>query len=292
MKLTLNRELAGWFDRSILDITPANVKDLIRTIKARGEAQARFVNSLLKALFVWTVKTGDFGLEVSPYAKIDTKTLVGETVERDRTLEDHELAAYWRAAEKLSYPHNQCFRLVALAALRRDEAADISRKEIDMGAKRLVIPAERMKGQNGKARPHLVPITPKIEALLGELPPHDGPFLFSSSMGAKPISDHGRAKAKLDALMRADLEANGHAFVPFLLHDVRRTVRTKLDEFKIGTTEIRELLIAHARPKIQRIYSVFEFEDEKREALEAWHRALDGIVNPKPRANVIPMHAA
>ena len=35
-------------------------------------------------------------------------------------------------------------------------------------------------------------------------------------------ADFGRAKAKLDALMRRSLEEQGHTFVPFVLHDIRR----------------------------------------------------------------------
>ncbi len=170
-----------------------------------------------------------------------------------------------------------------------------------MGAKRLVIPAERtgpgsshgMKGKSGKARPHLVPITPKIEALLSELPQYaGGPFIFSTTGGRKPIANFSKAKNALDAAMKAELEKEGHAFEEFNIHDVRRSCRTRFSDsrLKIGP-EIRERLLAHTPPKIQQIYDLHEFEDEKRAALESWHAALERIVNPSTGDNVVQLCA-
>ena len=115
------------------------------------------------------------------------------------------------------------FQLLALSALRRAEAAEASWPEFgdwieleDMGAKRFIIPHERMKNKPGAApRPHLVSIVPAIASLLRELPRHvGGNFLFSAT-GANAISGFGRAKAELDALMRADLEAKGRRGKPY-----------------------------------------------------------------------------
>lgn len=253
---------------------------------------------MVNGFFSWVTKTGDYGLDASPCARIDAFTLVGRTKKVTRVLDDDELRAYWRASEALGYPYGPFFRLVALTALRRNEAAEASWTEFgdwtelgDMGAKRWIIPHERMKAKPGADhRPHLVPITPEIASLLRELPRHaGGTFLFSET-GAKPISSFGRAKAELDALMRADLEANGHrAPERWTIHDIRRSCRTRFSS--IGIPEhIGERLLAHAVPEIEGRYNLYGAEKEKRAALETWHRALRNIIEPATD-NVIPLRA-
>jgi len=292
MEVEMQRELASWMDRPILDIRAQDVKDLINAIKLRGrKGQARATYALVKGFFTWVTKTDDYGLDASPCARIDTKTLVGENREVTRVLADHELRAYWHATATLGYPLGPYFRLLLLTAVRRTEASNAAWKpEIDLDAKRWIIPAERMKGKPGKARAHLVPITPAIEALLNELPRHaGGPFLFSTTGGRTPISAFSKAKNALDAAMKSDLETHGHAFEDFTIHDIRRTCRTRFSDSKLVKIdpEIRERLLAHTAPKIQQIYDLHEFEDEKRAALESWHRALENITDPRPPLRVV-----
>jgi integrase len=175
-----------------------------------------------------------------------------------------------------------------LTGVRRLEAAEASWQEIDLGSRRWVIPAERMKARPGKAKPHLVPITPAIEALLNETPRFTGgQYLFSNSGGAKALSAFSKAKHDLDEAMKADL---GDAFRPFVIHDVRRTCRTKFSE--IGIPEhIAERLLAHAVPEIERRYNLHGFEKEKAAALERWHSHLEGIVEGRPN-NVVQLRAS
>ena len=58
----------------------------------------------------------------------------------------------------MGYPFGKFFQLLALTALRRNEAADGRWSEIDFASKLWVIPEERMKGG---AR-HAVPLVPEI----------------------------------------------------------------------------------------------------------------------------------
>jgi hypothetical protein len=50
--------------------------------------------------------------------------------------------------------------------------------------------------------------------------------------------------------------------------------------------------IAHVKPGVQRVYDLYEYFDEKREALELWAGYLRQIVEPPPAANVVPIRAA
>src|SRR5437879_9410671 len=71
----------------------------------------------------------------------------------------------------------------------------------------------------------------------------------------------------------------------FVNHDIRRTVRSHLSRLKV-TEEAREAVMAHARPGIKGTYDLYDYLDEKREALELWAARLRSIVEPSP-ANVV-----
>ena len=89
--------------------------------------------------------------------------------------------------------------------------------------------------------------------------------------------------------MRADLEAQGKTFEPFVLHDIRRTVRNRLSALPIEDV-VRERLLAHARPALHRVYDLHAYQDEKAHALELWHVKLKANVEPQPD-NVIRLAA-
>lgn len=265
------------------DIGPRDVKDAIQSIVDRGaKTQAHTLFALLRGFFNWVCDTGDYGLEISPCVKIKPTVLIGERNVRSRVLRDHELAAYWRASEALAYPLGSLFKLLLLMAVRRNEASEARWAEFDFGARTWVIPAERMK--SGAA--HIVPLAPDILSLLEGLPRFSGNFVFTTTSGRRPVSGFSKAKHRLDALMRVDLEAQGQRFEDFVLHDIRRTCRTRFSALPVEQT-VRELLLAHAQPGLHRVYDLHLYEAEKRHALELWHAKLRAIVEPRAD-NVVP----
>jgi hypothetical protein len=56
-------------------------------------------------------------------------------------------------------------------------------------------------------------------------------------------------------------------------------------------SDIAELVIAHARPGLRKVYDQHAFEAEKRHALELWAARLRDIVQPRP-ANVVSLQGA
>ena len=143
------------------------------------------------------------------------------------------------------------------------------------------MPAERFKSKST----HLVPLTKDSLALLRDLPTFTrGNHLFSTSLGQKPVTGFAKAKLRLDKLMTQEL---GKAPVPFRLHDIRRTVRTRLAGLRIAD-EVAEMIIGHGRKGIQRVYDQHSYEVEMREALELWAARLRDIVTPPPE-NVVKL---
>ena len=76
---------------------------------------------------------------------------------------------------------------------------------------------------------------------------------------------------------------------PFILHDIRRTVRTHLSALPVPE-HVRELILAHAQPGLHKVYDQHKYIDEKREALELWAARLKLIVDPPP-SNVVALRA-
>ena len=74
---------------------------------------------------------------------------------------------------------------------------------------------------------------------------------------------------------------------PFVLHDLRRTVRTRLASLRVSDL-VAEMIIGHGRRGLQRVYDQHSYEPEMREALELWAARLMSIVTPPPE-NVVAL---
>jgi integrase len=170
-----------------------------------------------------------------------------------------------------------------LTGVRLNELLGARWREFDREAKTWTIPAERFKSNSQ----HIVPLSDDALQVLATLPQFtSGDFLFTTEFGRKPISSGGvgGAKYRLDRHMR---DALGE-LVPFVSHDLRRTVRTRLSA--LVPEHVAELVIGHARKGIARVYDAHKYHDEKREALAKWAMLLRSIIDPPP-ANVVPLRA-
>ena len=73
----------------------------------------------------------------------------------------------------------------------------------------------------------------------------------------------GWFKSKLDKIITERL---GTPLDPWVIHDLRRTVRTRLSELGIDY-EIKERVVGHRQPELSEIYDQFHYRPQKREAL-------------------------
>ena len=125
---------------------------------------------------------------------------------RSRRLTDAEIFAFWRATGRMGYPVGPVYRMLLLTGLRLNEAAQMSWPEVHGNT--IVIPASRMKGREGKAREHLVPLSSAAQEVIASLPRiRNGPFLFSYSAGKRPLAMTGPIKGDLDRRMLRTLKA-------------------------------------------------------------------------------------
>jgi integrase len=266
--------LPRWGNRPITEITTLDVREVIQAVKKRAPAQARNLLGYAKRLFGWALAQDAYGLAANPAVTLRPQDLLGRKVIRQRVLNDDELRALWHAAGALAYPYGPLFQMLALTGQRKSEVAEARWPEFDLQKKLWTIPAERMKGD----AVHVVPLTDDVIAILQALPRFKkGDYVFSTMYGAKPVNGFSKAKARLDAAMGTP--------EPFVIHDIRRTMRTELSALPIPD-RVRELVIAHAPPGLHKVYDQYAYLDEKRHALELWAARLRNIVTPLP-ANVV-----
>jgi integrase len=257
-----------------------------------GEAAATKALSCLSGLFSWA----DDLVEVNPCIGVRKK--LGKPAKRRRTLEPHELRWLWQAAEAEGEPNGPLLKILLLSGQRLREVGNMRWSEIDLEQALLTIPYARMKGRDDidddRKNPHEVPLTPKVVTLLEALKAAQrvhgltSDFVFTKD-GAKPVNGFDRLKQRLDRKL-AEL-ADGREIKPWVLHDLRRTVRTGLG--RLGAQgvlpHVAERVLAHAQPVLDQIYDQHPYLDEKRAALELWEAQLLAIVEPPP--NVVPLRA-
>ena len=289
----IRRELIPtWGERPITEITRRDVIKLTEAIldsggerpapgtrrKEGGPYAARHALFAARGLFNWAV--GRDLLEFSPCDRIRTAELLGASEARDRVLTDNELRRVWLAAQVTPYPFGPLVQLLIITGQRRDEIAAARWREIDLDRALLTIGAERMKAKAG----HTVPLTPTSTDLLRNLPRFTGgDYIFSGQAGRRPFSGFSKSKARLDRTVGE--------IAPYTLHDLRRTVRTRLAELGVSPF-IGELILAHTQKGVHATYDRHTYDDQKRDALERWEKRLLAIVAAEPlAANIVTLPA-
>jgi len=280
----IRREFVSrWAARPITDITQYDVMAMLDEVVDRGSPyQAHNLFAHARRLFNWAISRGSYGLEHSPCDRLKPRDAIGERHVRQRILKDAELRAFWRATEGLGYPFGPLFKLLLVAGQRRSEVAEAQWSEFDFEKKLWTIPAARMKSNAA----HVVPLAADALVILEGLPRFQrGNHVFSTTFGERPVSGFSKAKRRIDALMAAELGELDE----WRLHDLRRSMRTGLSALPV-TDMVRELVIAHTKRGLHKVYDQFGYLDEKREALTLWAARLRSIVEPPPN-NVVPIKA-
>jgi integrase len=222
------------------------------------------------------------------------KDIVGAKKPRQRVLNSAEIAEVWQASAALPSPFNAFVWLLLATGQRLREVANARWSELDLDAKLWTIPATRMKGDAA----HEVPLSPlAIEIIESLAKPEDrkpSAFVFSTTGGKAPISGFSKAKVALDRLInetRTETDPEVEPIESFVFHDLRRTMRTALSGLPIPDL-VAELVIAHAKPGLHKVYDQHAYRDEKRRALDLWADKLSSIVKPGRQNKIIELAAA
>jgi integrase len=222
--------------------------------------------STLSTFYAWAIGRG--WCDANPV--VGTNKAEGES-ERKRVLTDNEIATVWLAADKAN-GYGTILKLLLLTGCRRDEIGGLRWNEVDLNARTITIPGARTK--NGEQ--HVVPLSDSAASMLAGIARRDGyEHVFGRTLSAG-FSGWSSAKAEFDATVKLD---------DWVVHDLRRTVRTGIDKLGI-LPHICEAVLNHLPAKLIRTYNQNTYENEKRKALDAWAHHLKTIVAQATGDNV------
>jgi integrase len=258
--------LPRWRGRLVYEISRRDVLDMLDCVVDGGAPiGANRVFAVVRKLFNWCISRDI--LAVSPCSGIRPPS---PERSRDRVLSDDELRDVLVAADKMGGTFGQLVTLLTLTGQRRDEVARARWEEIDIANRLWTLPAERVKNN----RPHQVPLSDAVIAVLSALPRGDSPYVLTT-YGAAPATGYSKGKKKLDSLLPADMP-------PWRLHDLRRTVASGMARLGVNLPVIEKCLnhVSGSFAGIVGVYQHHSFAAEKAQALQAWGRHVDSLLHP------------
>ena len=228
-----------------------------------GGFAANRARTALGSLYAWAIAEG----------LADTNPVVGtrkaiDEIARDRVLADEDLRLIWRRAGEGDY--GAIIRLLIVTGQRREEVAAMTWEELNLDGATWRIISDRTKN----ARMHEVPLSQPALEILGARRRFDGRALVFGSRG--PFSGWSKAKASLNSRMSAAL---GRAPAEWRLHDIRRTVATRLADLGVLPHVIEAVLnhVSGHKAGVAGVYNRSSYADEKRAALTLWARHVVGL---------------
>jgi len=103
-----------------------------------------------------------------------------------------------------------------------------------------------------------------------------------STTGRHALSCFSQAKSELDEVV-TKMAVVKEAVMPWRVHDLRRTVSTNLQKLGVRL-EVNEAVLNHisgSKSGIAGVYQLYNWADEKREALNEWAAAVAAIAASK-----------
>ncbi len=260
--------------REIGDIRRREIVSLLDKIEdENGPRMAHMVLAYLSKLFNWHAgRDDDFR---SPIVRGMGRVNAKERA-RARVLSDDEIRAVWTAAEASGSLFDHYVQYLLLTAVRRMEAARMTRAELD--GTDWLIPASRVKGKHD----HLVPLSQAALNVLGRIPVIGKPDgLVFTKDGFRAAGDYTNAKADLQ-------KRSGTS--GWTLHDLRRTARSLMSRAGVASDHA-ERSLGHIIAGVRGVYDRHEYYDEKKTAFEKLAAQINLITNP-PGPNVLQFPAA
>jgi integrase len=229
------------------------------------EGGAQEARAALSTFFVWAMQMGI----------VENNPIIGtiqpkESKARERVLSDDEPGRDLARLKDDDY--GRIIRLLILLGARRQEIGGLRWSELDLNNGRWLLPAQRSK--NGRA--HELPLMSMSLDII-----KDVPRLASRDQlfGARSNNDQEKA---LD-------ERSG--VVGWTLHDIRRSVATKLADIGVQPHIIEQILnhVSGHKSGPAGIYNRSSYEREVRNVLGRWEDHVRTLVEVGER-KVAPMH--
>jgi integrase len=209
-------------------------------------------------------------------------------IARDRVLSPLELSAIWKEAGDGDYA--AIVKLLVLTGQRREEVGGMLWSEVDLDSSTWRIRAERTK--NGLS--HDLPLSQPAIAILRDRTKRERRDLVFGT-GDGPFQGWSNAKRALDTRVFARFREKDKKaqLAPWRLHDIRRTVATRLGDIGVLPHVVEAILnhVSGHKAGVAGVYNRATYAVEKRRALEVWGEHVAEMVTGRP-SNVTPLKRA
>jgi integrase len=258
-------------------ITRGDVSACIHAIERKHSATtASRAKAHLSKFFADAVADGLLGSGGNPcdgaYQPEDAKP-------RERVLSNAELVAVWKACDG-DDDYSRIVRLLILLGSRRQEVGGMTLGEIDPVGM-WTLPAERSKNK----RQHVIALPRPAFDIVVSVPRRAGCVFGPTTAG---FTNWAAAKRALDQRLGASVK-------PWRLHDLRRTVATRMGDIGIQPHIIEAALNHYSghRAGVAGVYNRSPYAFEVKSALERWARHVAALVEGRGDSNImaIPLHA-
>ena len=281
--------LPFWGHRRVQDITRRDVRELVENKARAAPVMANRVLARVSAFLTFALERD--WIDANPAFRIRKPT---DETSRDRVLTREELRAVWAALHetearddhglplpRLSAPLNDAFVVLLLTAQRCGEVCRMKWRDVDLETGWWTIPGQDAKNHDA----HRVPLTALAREILHRRHQRDDDKYVFSSNGHAAVAD--RAKKAAAHLCR------GLPF-QFRAHDFRRTAASYMAEAGVDRMHIAHVLNHRSvtRSSVTAIYDRYNYDKEKRAALEKWAQVLASSVSPKSKDTKAPTQRA
>jgi integrase len=244
---------------------------LTRIDRDCGSPTAARARTTLNAFFGWAMSMGlaESNPVIGSIEPQDSKP-------RERVLTDAELVEVWEAADDDAF--GRIVKLLILTGQRRTEVGGMRWDELDAVKGTWTIPDTRTKNK----RTHTITLPPMAWDIINEVPRESGRnFLF----GIRAGFGHWGLKQDLDGMLKG--------VAPWTLHDLRRTMATRMGDIGVQP-HIIEAALNHqsgAKKGVAGIYNRSSYTHEVKAALALWADHVRALVDGDGR-KILPFPAA
>lgn len=296
MKLCINNEILPVMGHlPVTSIGRRAAINLIEDITARAPGMARNVMKAAQGIFEYAASREY--IMATPFTKITKHVPKARQKPKRRRLSEKEIRKMWGAVDAGPGADStkRALKMILMTMQRPSEVAQMHSDQIE-GCWWTV--PEMIVGNKTERENHVY-LNPLALSLIGN---REG-FIFpgAGKEHDKPITRHSISKmvsrgettkevAKITkAGKKQTVRANQYyGMIPWTPHDLRRTGRTMLAAIGIGD-EVGEEVVNHAKKGVKGIYNLYEYDDEKKEALTKWNAKMIQILNtPEERLAEAP----
>jgi integrase len=269
--------------RKAHDVTRAELRAELGKIKARpAPIEANRTFEVVRKLYNWAI-----GEEILTANPADKLVKPAEEPRRERTLTADEIQAFWQALEGASPIVRGVLRMMLFGVQRRNEVTHMRWQDLDRRESWWNIPAEFTKTK----RPYRVALTAPMLAIVSEMEELrlDPTWVFPRAGGSGPVPETNIGRPFRKIIKDAGL-------AHFMPHDLLHTATSHMaamgiSEFDVG--KVRHHTFRDSKTSTGR-YNHYQYDREKRRALEVWAGRLEEIVSTQKARDhkVVPLRPA